>query len=231
MKTKMLMGVLLCILVAQLMVLPVEACRFPRRRARCVPQGDLTIEKTMCGASHGIQLNTKYYWSVKIKVTVDGDPGDTYRWVRVYDRLGGEFMIAKIFFGDDEYLIKYPTATGYTNIPERGNRVEVHHEGVKIADGHLDRRGVRVPGKFRLFWTGKTCKVHIRLYLGKMVVGTNDEAEITLKIQTDVNPGGHQEFTSPGTYCLNSGAVVKAFYRWRQVTDTSSSLFVTVGDC
>ncbi len=42
------------------------------------------------------------------------------------------------------------------------------------------------------------------------IIGNNfsGEAELILKVYTKLNPGGKQEFTSPGTYYLNKGATL-----------------------
>lgn len=46
-------------------------------------------------------------------------------------------------------------------------------------------------------------------------IGTHEPGEyatLYLTMATDINPGGHQEYTSPGCYMLNSGATVKKVY-------------------
>jgi hypothetical protein len=60
------------------------------------------------------------------------------------------------------------------------------------------------------FWyktKGKSEKVFLYWDIGDIPAG----ATVTLKLQisTDLNPSGRQEYTSPGDYTLNSGAVLK----------------------
>jgi len=62
-----------------------------------------------------------------------------------------------------------------------------------------------------VFYTkGKSEKVFLDWYIGTHEPG--EEAIIHLTMATDLNPAGKQEYTSPGTYTLNSGAVVKKIY-------------------
>jgi hypothetical protein len=62
-----------------------------------------------------------------------------------------------------------------------------------------------------VFYTkGKSEKVFLYWYIGTHEPG--EEAIIHLTMATDLNPAGKQEYTSPGTYTLNSGAVVKKIY-------------------
>ncbi len=54
---------------------------------------------------------------------------------------------------------------------------------------------------------GKSQKVFLNWYIGTLNSG--ECATIILHVWTDHNPAGKQEFTSYGTYYLNSGAVAK----------------------
>ena len=158
----------------------------------------------------------KYYWWIAIKVTAYMDL-TSYRVV-VYDRLGAEFMIEGICLDETkyapyDYTFDYSTGEPY---PERHEVVTIlNSTGDQVASGHVDWRGVTFNGKFasgdedtfRIFWTGNSCKVHFQWTIGPM--DENETKLIYLVISTDVNPGGHQEFTSTGTTYLNSGATVK----------------------
>lgn len=55
--------------------------------------------------------------------------------------------------------------------------------------------------------TGASEKVHLTWFIGSL--GAGESATILLHVYTDINPAGVQEFTSCGTYYMNSGAVVK----------------------
>ena len=57
-------------------------------------------------------------------------------------------------------------------------------------------------------WTkGNSAKVFLYWYIGSL--GPGESAILVLHVWTDHNPAGKQEFTSYGTYDMNSGAVVK----------------------
>lgn len=54
---------------------------------------------------------------------------------------------------------------------------------------------------------GASAKVTLKWYIGSL--GAGESATVLLHVYTDINPAGMQEFTSCGTYYMNSGAVVK----------------------
>jgi uncharacterized repeat protein (TIGR01451 family) len=57
---------------------------------------------------------------------------------------------------------------------------------------------------------GMTEKMFLDWYIGTL--GPGESARLTFYISTDINPGGHQSYTSTGTYLWNSGSVVKYEY-------------------
>jgi len=62
-------------------------------------------------------------------------------------------------------------------------------------------------------------------------VGTLEPGEsrtTTLVVSTDVNPGGHQEYTEAGVHYLNSGVNVKGFFLGSQLSATSDPILVEV---
>jgi len=54
---------------------------------------------------------------------------------------------------------------------------------------------------------GGSDQCRVTWYIGSLASG--ESAWVDLQVETDINPGGKQEFTSCGEYYLNSGAVVK----------------------
>jgi hypothetical protein len=74
--------------------------------------------------------------------------------------------------------------------------------------------------------TGKSEKVHMFWNIGTHEPG--EYAILYLTMATDLNPAGHQEYTSPGTYFLNSGATVKKIYDGVQYSWTTPQLTVEV---
>jgi uncharacterized repeat protein (TIGR01451 family) len=55
-----------------------------------------------------------------------------------------------------------------------------------------------------------------------------EQAELIVVAATDVNPGGHQEYTEAGPHCLNSGATLKALANGKQFSVTSDAIWVEV---
>ena len=176
-------------------------------------------------------MGIKYYWWIEINVTANKDLS-SYSVV-VYDRLGAEFMIEGIcvdwpkqpanlylYNGTEhsdprpfDYTFDYSSDGTYE--PERHDEVIIRNStGDQVKTGWVDWRGVSFDGNvagdtdtFSVFWTGRSCKAHFKWTIGPM--DKNKSKIIYLVISTDINPGGHQEFTSPCTHYLNSGATVK----------------------
>lgn len=237
MKRKMILITVLLISFAILMPTSALGCRRTRERCEIPPPVSISKEAHCMRDSESVRyssnppyyLSTKYYWWIKINVTAKTDLTD-YRVV-VYDRLGAEFMIEGICvdWAKQPNLPDYPNLWGdprpfdYTFNYSTGNPWPERHEDVTVLDknndtvtsGYVDWRGVMFKGKFhsgdedtfRVFWTGRSCKAHFSWFIGSME--DNESKVIYLVISTDVNPGGHQEFTSPCTHYLNSGATVK----------------------
>jgi hypothetical protein len=190
-------------------------------------------------------MHTKLFWWIEITVTANVDLED----VVVYDRLGAEFMVEGIYDGgklpkpgpDPEPALTYTFDYGKDTEVDRilpGQAVSVKDAtDTVVATGTVDKgdmfKGTSGGINFdaiRIFWTGNSCKVHFMWTIGDM---TADETEVIyLVISTDLNPGGKQEFTSPGTYFLNSGATVKAFIeangKLRQVSNEAEQIQIYV---
>lgn len=185
----------------------------------------------------------KLFWWIEIEVTALAD----LTGVVVYDRLGAEFMVEGIYTGG-----KLPTpgpdpepALTYTfDYDGKDTEVERITPGQDVsangATGTVDKGdmfkgtdgGINIGDDFRIFWTGNSCKVHFRWTIGAMTDG--ETAVVYLVISTDLNPAEHQEFTSCGTYFLNSGATVKGFVdvngRSRQVSAEADPIEIKVVD-
>ena len=75
--------------------------------------------------------------------------------------------------------------------------------------------------------TGATFKVHMQWEIGTLKVG--DTAYLKLQISTDVNPGGHHEYTTCGEcYYLNSGATLKYLFEGVQDDDHEPEVKVCI---
>ena len=75
---------------------------------------------------------------------------------------------------------------------------------------------------------GESAKPFLTWDIGSL--GPGGEATLTVVAATDVNPGGHQEYTEAGPHSLNSGATLKALSDGRQFSVTSEAIWVEVGD-
>jgi len=178
---------------------------------------------------HGIPVypaGEKLVWWIEIKVTAGAAMED----VVVYDRLGAEFMVEGIYDGAIAPLTPEPPLT-YTFDYGKDTLVDTILPGQDVSvdgvDGTVDKDGITF-GDFFIYWTGNSCKIHFQWNIGDMTAG---ETEVMyLVISTDLNPAGHQEFTSCGTYFLNSGATVKGFVNGRQVSAEAAPIPIKVVD-
>ena len=77
------------------------------------------------------------------------------------------------------------------------------------------------------FYTkGKSEKVFLYWDIGTHEPG--EYATLYLTMATDLNPAGKQEYTSPGTYELNSGAVTKKIYDGVQYSWETGQLTIEI---
>ncbi len=74
---------------------------------------------------------------------------------------------------------------------------------------------------------GKSAKEFLEWQIGDL--GPGETANLVLRVHTDLNPAGHQQYTSPGEYEYNSGAVVKFLNEaGKQRSFETGSVFLTV---
>ena len=94
-------------------------------------------------------------------------------------------------------------------------------------------------GTFNFWTTGKTEKVHMTWDVGTLAPDQTEQ--LLLLVYTDVNTGtgngkkaGHQEYTSEGEHCLNSGATAKGVVELDsidlEVSYTTDPICVVVGE-
>ena len=196
--------------------------------APCEP---LSISKRLvCSTGEGYSDNPpyyvgdKYYFWMEIRVDAYVNLED----VVVYDRLGAELMIEGIFDNEADKIANRNPPWNYNfefdyNPYARDGEVLVN----AALEGYLDKDGVQFDD-FTVFWTGKSVKVHFMWDVGDMSAG--ETRMIWLVVSTDTNPAGHQEYTSPGCYELNSGATVKAIVEstGKQFSATTPSIQIGV---
>ena len=205
------------LLAVNLVVLPATALCDPNGNGNGI---DIT-KQVICGSDPmgGLARGQKYTWRSRITVTVTGTPGDIFSDVTVFDRLGAEFMLE----GIGGYIVAY---SDYP--PQIGDDVTIDGETAT-----LTKKTELSVNDFVILWTGKSLKVHLKWIIGDLTVGAGGTASASLvvKISTDENPAGKQEFTSPGCYFLNSGATVKAITPFGyQVSAETGRLVVHVDD-
>lgn len=128
----------------------------------------------------------------------------------VYDRFGGELMI-------DGIAVNWATASTEDVNYEFAYNPYAYGGEVNInggdPEGYLDKTGVEIVDSiegygFKIFWTGKSVKAHFQWNVGSLNAG--EFKRLWVVVSTDNNPAGKPEYTSCGTYTLNSGATVKA---------------------
>lgn len=83
----------------------------------------------------------------------------------------------------------------------------------------------RTQGTVVITASGTTEKPMVRWTVGTIPAG--GRATLVLRVSTDHNPAGKQEFTTPGVYTMNSGAVLKYYLGGVQQSRTSDQLQVT----
>jgi hypothetical protein len=81
-------------------------------------------------------------------------------------------------------------------------------------------------GTYSYYTKGKSEKVFLEWDIGTL--GPGDTANLVLWAYTDLNPAGHQEYTEPGIYEFNSGAVVKFRVNGKQNSFETGSVMVSV---
>jgi hypothetical protein len=193
-------------------------------------------------------MGTKLYMWIKINVTAH----EAVENAVVYDRLAAEWMVLGIYLnnrampdhpmeqfrGPFNYTFAYADVNAIydetgdnTLAPHWGDDVFLNGGLVATLDKpktEISFGGTISEDEFIILWTGKSNKVHFTWIIGDMEA--DETRTIFLVIRTDENPAGKQEYTSCGTYELNSGAVVKAIVDGRQVTDDTGSIFIQICD-
>jgi len=195
-------------IILMLTILIVTAATIAPVMAPCPPPVTI-FKEPYCWTGAGWSDNPpyyvgiKYFWWIEITVTANVELSD----VVVYDRLGAELMIEGICEGSPKYD-PYDWDFSYSPYERNG---DVTVDGVP---GTLNKDdGISFgsePFEFDIHWTGRSVKVHFQWNIGDMNAVTGMSQTIFLVVSTDTNPAGHQEYTSPNCYELNSGATVKA---------------------
>ena len=83
-------------------------------------------------------------------------------------------------------------------------------------------------GTVLTYTRGRSEKVFLVWEIGTLSPG--EDAFLAFIISTDLNPAGKQEYTSPGCYELNSGAVLKFRFGGEQYSVQTLPMYVTVSE-
>jgi hypothetical protein len=149
-----------------------------------------------------IEVGEEWQFNVVLEVT-NVSIGEVTE-ILLKDNLGGDLRINAVLW-------------------ESGNWVTVTQPTAKHK-----RDNVTTYGPFTIEWTGKTKKAHIYIDVGDLDPG-EWSGYFQLDISTDVNPGGHQEWSSEGPTELNSGATAKGLLQgWYEVESTTAPIEVDV---
>ena len=194
--------------------------------------------------------------------SVPGDPYMDITKTLVYawpdPEFGGDDWILDLnekWYFQMDITVTNPSSTNVTNVMVKDNFggdlevVSVH--GVTVDSSNATalkgkQKEATYPtsvGDVRILWTGKTEKAHLFWDVdGTLIPG--ETHTLTVVVSTDMNtghgngrnvkfPDGHQEYTSEGEHCLNSGATAKGIVSWDidfEVDYSTDSICVNTGD-
>lgn len=172
--------------------------------------GSLTIrtEELLCASGEGwsdnppySELYHEYRWWINVTITSRIDCWN----VEVSDQFGPEFKVEGVTVGNPDgevplYILVYGDY-------EPGGSVSVTKDGVTdYATGFLDEEGITFDG-WHIYWVGESLEAHVKWRTGNL--GAGETVMFFFTVSTDTNGSGEQEFTSYGTYYLDSGVTVK----------------------
>jgi hypothetical protein len=207
---------------------------FQLEEAEDIPDAIQDLIKKQAEETLTIKEKTDVQWAVVIDVV--NTFGFTMKNVSIKDNFGAEIEI-------DEVLNDLDTNhDSIVNIIDL-SRVTMNYGTLAIEAGDewdpkadinkdniIDMRDLHTVAKhlgLTLWTTGKSEKVHLYWYIGDLAPG--ETARIIILVSTDLNPAGHQEYTEPGIYEMNSGATLKfQDCTGTQLSASTDSIYVTV---
>ena len=181
-----------------------------------------------------IKANTEIQWKAAMSIT---NPFSyTMKNVTIKDNFGAELEIDQVMASPDTNLDGIVDIFDLRRVATKyGTWLEDRDQWDPVADinkdGHVDMRDLSVVAKsygLTLWLTGRSEKVHLFWYIGDLQPG--ETARITILVSTDLNPAGHQEYTEPGIYEMNSGATLRFIdpEQDMQLSAVTDSIYVTV---
>lgn len=172
----------------------------------------VTVEKQLIDAWEVVEgdgvLDLNEDWKFLMEITVTNDSGGELTNLLVKDNFGGDLELLEV---------------GGVSVTQPTNKKDTW-----IGSGGA--AGVTI------MWTGKTLKAHMEWAIPSIADGQT--ATLVVVVSTDVNTGtgngkkpGHQEYTSEGEHCLNSGPTVHVVIADYEVSYTDyNEICVTVGE-
>jgi len=132
--------------------------------------------------------------------------------------------------GDGDGIIEVNEPIVFTVTITATNTLKSSMSDAVVYDRFGAELGVRLrsvtKGTVSITTNGETRKVFVTWDIGNLEPG--EPAILVLTVYTDLNPGGHQEYTSPGKYELNSGCVLKGFVVGKKVSFETDPITVQV---
>lgn len=172
--------------------------------------GSLTLraEKLFCSSGPGwsdnppySELYHEYRWWINVTIISRIDCWN----VEISDQFGPELKVEGITIGNPEGEV--PMYTLVCGDYRPGGPVAASKDGAtSYAAGFLDEEGIRFDG-WRIYWTGESLEAHVKWKVGSLRAG--ETLKFYFVVSTDTNLSGEQEFTSYGTYNLDSGVTIK----------------------
>jgi hypothetical protein len=208
----------------------------PGRNGTLGDSDDLDFETVVAAAASD---------DVRIIGVYSGSTGTKYPWTYMADETGGQYFelenaedipeaINDMLKAEAEetLTITESTETQWAVVIDVTNTYGYTMEDVVVKDRfgaeiEIDEVLEITDGTYTETTKGKSAKVFLTWDIGDLPDG--ETARLALLVSTDLNPAGKQEYSSPGTYELNSGATLKFIDPdGTQLSAYTDSIYVTV---
>ena len=208
---------------------------FELTEAEQIPDAIKDLIKKQAEETLTIKEKTEVQWAVVMDVI---NPFCyTMKNVTIKDNFGAELEIDQIMASPDTNVDGVVDVFDLAKVASNYGTMALVHQDQWDPVADINNDGVvdgRDLGVVTLNWgltlwlTGKTDKVHLFWYIGDLAPG--ETARLILLVSTDLNPAGHQEYTEPGIYEMNSGATLKFIdpEQDMQLSAVTDSIYVTV---
>lgn len=208
---------------------------FELTEAEQIPDAIKDLIKSQAEETLTIKERTEVQWAVVMDII---NPFCyTMKNVTIKDNFGAELEIDQVTASPDTNVDGVVDVFDLAKVASNYGTIALVHQDQWDPVADINNDGVvdaRDLGVVTLNWgvtlwlTGKTDKVHLFWYIGDLAPG--ETARIIILVSTDLNPAGHQEYTAPGVYEMNSGATLKFIdpEQDMQLSAVTDSIYVTV---